>query len=592
MPDDRPQIESFQAVTRGQNNLLDPVLLPQGQAARLLNVSTRNGLCETRPPFIWSDVPMQGHFQGAFAYVLENEFRWVVVVSGQIWTRRDTDGEWTHVATFPTTDFEQAYFAQAKQYCVIQNGVLEPENWPIILDGETVIDNLEVEFLSGNERVKVKDGEEEVSVAPEALRVPIGKAMAFGQGRLFVAVERVWDNGVATGTDPQWVSAGGLRSILASDDYGWDDPNRMFVFFENDSLSGGGAISVPAENGFITFMAFFRNAVTGTGLGELVVMSRRGSTVLAVSVPRAEWGNQGFGQQLFQTSGSSSPWAVQAVNADLVYYGDNGLRTIKYTATNETASGGMANVPISPEVDGFTRHTDPKFVTTALSNNYFFFTAGPMWEDNTYPAVLPWDLANFQASFEQSNRVFSGAWTGHRFHAVLSLPGDRVGVIARPLDGGDLQMGIVDFNTHGREIVTAVQTPAYVFGAPRNIKRLKYADLMFDKVHTDLDVQVFWRCDSTGPWVGSDIRKFLVKDTPSVTGMFRVPCSADHGSVGHIVEAMIVWHGHARLKLALFFAVILDTFSGGVEDMCRELSLEAGVEDAPFNHPANWRIEL
>ena len=619
MSDDRLQTEAFQAITRGQNNLLDPSLLPQGQAARLLNVSTRNGLCETRPPFLWEDIPAQGRFQGAFAYVLENEFRWVVVISGQVWTRRDSDGTWTHVSTFPTTDFPQAYFVQAKQYCVVQNGVLEPENWPFILDGDELIDNLEVEFIYKNNLVKIKDFhpdmiDDEDNVKPDypapiphAVRVPIGKAMAFGQGRLFVATERTWDNGAATGVPGSWRPAGGLRAISASDDYGWDEPERMFVFVENEFLAGGGEMSIPAENGFITSMAFFRNAVTGTGLGELVVMCRRGSTVFAVSIPRTdptgqgnEWGQPGFGQQLFQTSGSNSPWAIQAVNSDLVYYGDNGLRTIRYTATNETSSGGMSNVPISPEVKGFTARTSAeheRFVSTTLSNNFFFFTAGSHeLEDGSvaFEGVLPWDLANFQASFEPSNRVFSGAWTGHRFHAVLQLPDNRIGVIARPPEGGDMRVGILDFGLKGRDIVSAVQTPAYFFGAPRNIKRIKYADLMFDRVYTDLDVQVFWRCDSSGPWSFSDVRRFKVKH-PSATGMFRVPFLPDHSSVGHVLDFVIVWKGHARLKLALFQCSVLDTFKGDPEDMCRDTPLPAGreyIEEELFSPPGAWRTLL
>ena len=619
MADDRPQVEVFQAVTRGQNDLLDPALLPQGQAARLLNVSTRNGLCETRPPIEWSDMPIQGRFQGAFAYTLENEFRWVVVISGQVWTRRNSDGQWTHVSTFPTTDFEQAYFVQAKQYCVIQNGILEPENWPIILDGENAVDNLEIEFIYKNNLVKVKDfhpdmidDKDEVKdnyPAPiaDAIRIPIGKSMAFGQGRLFVAVERVWDNGVATGVPGHWRSAGGLRAVSASDDYGFDDPDRMFVFVENEFLSGGGEINIPAENGFITSMAFFRNAVTGTGLGELIVMSRRGSTVFAVSIPRVdpsgqgnEWGTAGFGQQLFQTSGSNSPWAIQSVNSDLVYYGDNGLRTIRYTATNETSSGGMSNVPISPEVKGFTSNLSAyqeRFVSTTLSNNFFFFTAGGVTlPDNSvaFKGILPWDLANFQASFEPSNRVFSGAWVGHLFHAVLPLPDGRVGVIARAKEGEPLQVGVLDFSKQGREIVAAVQTPSYVFGAPRNLKRVKYADFVFDRVFTDFDIQVLFRCDSRRDWFRSDIRKFTTKKQ-TATGMFRVPFGVDHPGVGHIIDFAIVWRGHARLKLALFFASSLDIFSGDTEDLCKEsVSIEENAFEPGdvFDPPAVWETKL
>jgi len=351
MADDRTQAEAFQTVQGGVNDLLDPLLLKAGTAARLLNVEVRNGLAESRPALFGETMPAQGRFQGAFSYELEGNLRWVVVVSGHVWTYSFATNTWLDLAAFPTVDFDQAYFCQAGKFCIVQNGIYDPvENWPIILHGDEVVDNLETEFIYRNHIVKVKDfnwdmvdeGDNLVEPAPEpspsVFRVPIGKSMAFGQGRLFVAVERYWDNGLSSGLEPGWRSDEGLRFVLASDDWRWDDPARMLVFTQNDLLAGGGALSMPAENGFITSLAFFRNAATGTGLGELLVICRRGVMAFAVSVDRATaWGTQGFGQVLFQTSGSRSPWAITAVNSDLVYRGDGGLRTLKYSASNETA---------------------------------------------------------------------------------------------------------------------------------------------------------------------------------------------------------------------------------------------------------------
>lgn len=572
--------EVFQSVTRGQNGLLDPLLLPKGQAARLLNVEVRNGLAETRPALLDEGaLPVQGRFQGAFVYRREKHTRWVVVVSGQVWVYSHRDKTWAHAATFPTTDFEQAYFCQAESYCVVQNGVYAPaENWPIILDGADVIDNLAVDFISGNEIVTVADYVPAGATDPEpqAFRIPIGKAMAYGQGRLFVAVERFWDNGLATASAPGWRDGKGLRHIVASDDYRADDPQRMFVFTENDLLTGGGALTLPSENGFITSLTFMRNAATGTGVGELVVLSRRGCTAFAVSVPREQWGTAGFGQQLFQTSGSSSPWAVSAVNSDIVYYGDEGIRTLKYTASSETASGGLASLPLSPEVTDFTKNTDPdhvSFVTMASANNYLFFTAESVkLADGSvaFLGVLPWDLANFQVSGEAPNRVFAGEWHGAYFHAVLDIGRYGAGCIYRDDYSGDLKLG--RFVGYGRNVPSSVRTPSYVFGAPRHTKRLKYIDLFFDNVASDLEVFVLWRTENSNQWYRSDSRHF--KSTyPAPTGMFRVPADADNVGTGHIFEFDISWVGHARLKLAMFNAVAIDAYAGD-EDLCEVIDLD------------------
>ena len=299
----------------------------------------------------------------------------------------------------------------------------------------------------------------------------------------------------------------------------------------------------------------------------------------AVSVDRATaWGTQGFGQVLFQTSGSRSPWAITAVNSDLVYRGDGGLRTLKYSASNETASGGMAVVPASPEITTLVERTSyghEPFVTLAHADNYVLFTSDGIQlstGDVAFLDVLPWDLANFQASGEQSSRVFAGAWRGPLFHAVLKVSNRQAGAIFRVADNAPLQYGIFSNIARDATQVSAVRTPTYVFGAPRNIKRFKYADLIFDRVSTDLEVKVRWRVDGSG-WFESDSRRF--KSTQfHTTGLFRVPAEADNDGTGYMMDFAVVWTGHARLKLATFWASVTDVFKGGEEALCETIDLD------------------
>lgn len=583
MPDNTILLEAFQSVTKGCNGLLDPLLLPEGQAARLLNVEVRNGLAESRPTLSSELLPVQGRFQGAFVYELEDAVRWVVVVVGQVWVHNFGTGDWVKVGTFPTIDFPQAYFCQAGKYAVVQNGIYSPvENWPIIIHEDGLVDNLKVEYLSGNDLVKVEDyrfsGESGISRDYDAVRVPIGKSMAYGQGRLFVAVERYYDNGLASGA-VGWVTGEGLRNVVASNDDAADGPDAMLVFSENDYLAGGGAFGLPAESGFITAMAFFRNSATGTGLGELIVLCRRGSAAFTVGVDRAtEWGKPGFGQQIFQSSGSASPWTLVAVNSDLVYYGDDGLRSIKYTATGET-SGGLASVPLSPEVSNHTAGTlsaHLPFVTAALADNYLFFTAAGVQMDDgsvAFSDLLPWDLANFQVSGESSPRVFSGVWRGALHHAVLKVDRGHLGSVYRSSATGELRYGVFYRPVADSTQVSVVRTGALIFKSPTVFKRIKYADLLFDRVSTDLSVRVRWRVDSGKFWYSSDTRSFKSSASAS-TGMFRVPVEADNGGTGILFEFAIEWSGHARLKLCLFAAARADTFAGDEEGACETIDLD------------------
>ena len=597
MPDEASlRAEALQSVSKGHNGLLDPALLPDGQMSRLHNVVVRNGLAESRPRLVGEALPVQGRFQGAFVYELEDAVRWVVVVSGQVWVHNLATSAWKKVYTFPTAGFEQAFFCQAESYCVVQNGVYDPvENWPAIISGDDLFDNLAVDFIQGDHIDTVagynpgnynssgdwEPPDPQLAGEPSKYRVPIGKAMAYGQGRLFVAVERYWDDGSSSGRDPGWVTGTGLRQVLASDDYRWDDTERMLVFTETYVLTGGGALSLPSENGFITAMSFFRNASTGTGLGELMVLSRRGSTMFAVSVQRGgaenQWGAAGFGQQLFQSSGSASPWSVAAVNADLVYYGDGGLRTIKYSASNETSAGGLASSPLSPEVTNYTAATleeHEPYVTTALADNYLFFTAGgTVLTDGSvaFTDLLPWDLVNFQVSGEQPARVFSGAWRGPLFHAVLRASRSQAGVVYRDGADGSLKYGVFT-ELPDADLVSVVRTGAKVFEAPLNIKRVKYADLMFDRVSTNLDVRVRWRVDGGKYWTASDTRHFISTSAAS-TGIFRVPIEADVGGAGYMYEFAVEWTGHGRLKMCLFYATIEHMFSGGEDSVCATVDL-------------------
>ena len=226
MQNDSVSRVAIQGFPKGVNDLLDPSFLPEGQAARLLNVDVRNGLAESRPGFLALDCPVQGRFQGAFRYELEGALRWVLVVSGQVWTYNFSTAAWTKVGEFPTVDFDRAYFCQAGKYAIGQNGVYAPvENWPIVFHEDSSVDNLETEYIWGEDRLKVKDFKYESNDPDfdsglendcDAIRVPIGKAMAFGQGRLFVAVERYYDNGIASGI-VGW-RYDGLRHIVAGDD--------------------------------------------------------------------------------------------------------------------------------------------------------------------------------------------------------------------------------------------------------------------------------------------------------------------------------------------------------------------------------------
>lgn len=582
--------ESIQVFTQGQHGMLDPTVVNTKYASRLYNVTVRDGLAASAPGLVGADCPVQGRFQGAFEYRLESADYWVVVVSGQVWLHNPEAATWQLMATFPTIDFDQAYFTQADKYAVVQNGIYDPvENWPIILHGNTVVDNLATQYMSGNALVPVS-----AHAMPETIRVPIGKSMAFGHGRLYVAVDRFYNDGASGDPVVGWKVNQGLRFWMAGDILQVGNPQSILVFTDSYVLARGLAFSLPAEMGFITSMALLRNAESGTGLGALVVFARRGAVAYAVNTTRTNWLSAGFGQVLFTSSGTRSSWALAQVNSDLVYYGDHGLRTLKYSASMESGTGGLASVAISPEVYNFTRLNDSllhdPFISVAHVDNYFFFTsAGQVLADGSvaFKGILPWDLASFQVSGQPPQQVFAGAWCGRLVHAVIAHRGstDTLAAIYRDSASGTLKYGTFSPEANSG-LVSSVQTAAFVFKSPLQLKRVKNVDAMFDRITGDVAVWVRWRFDGSGAWNLSNIRRF--SGSNSSTSLFRIPIEVED-SAGFSIQFAVEWTGIARLKLAIFNATVLDSFYGDSEDMCDTTALDeiALAESTDFGCPEN-----
>lgn len=575
----------FQSVLLGQHGDLAPEFLKEGQAHRLINVTARGGKAATRPGLVRITCPAEGRFQGSFVYRLNSTDRIAIVLSGYLWIYNVAAGTWSNPASFPTTDFAQAYFCQAGPYLVVQNGIYDPvENWPIILDGDTVVDNLEVQ---GNFDTV---GKVSAQPNPERYRVPIGKMMAYAHGRLFIAVERIWDDGVVSGSAPGWKDGDGLVYWLAGDAKSPAVQEFMLVFAEGEYLSSYPAGQLTNELGFITAMGVFRNAASGSGQGELIIMGREGAMAYAAGAPREQWKDVNFAQSLFSTGGTDSPWSLIPVNADLVYFGRDGFRTIKFTASNESGNGSVSTVPLSPEIKPFTDLTtraQAAYVTMAYADNYVAATAaGVSISDGSvaFRAIVPWDTAVIAAS-GGVEKAFTGAWAGELYHSVLSIRDvdseDKLATVFRDEDGGPLFIGVFDKDTVEEERVARVYTPRYPFGSLVDVKRLSHAELALSEMNTDVTVRFGWRVDGDNDWHWSDTVTFSPSEYPGATGPFRIPAPRLSGSPcfngrevasGYFFQFVIEWTGDATLDYALFRANTVGRTTGS-QSFCASVTL-------------------
>jgi hypothetical protein len=296
----------------------------------------------------------------------------------------------------------RVYMAQAEKFLVIQTGQDEPR----IYDGYV----LQRASWYGDQVV------------------PIGKQMAYGQGRIFVAVndgaeivagdlvfggsttnvgvtgstaanptvvttaanhgfsngDMVTINGhsssplinstyavssvaATTFTVPVAVTAAGRGGFAARFNAGQD--SDLLRFTENTYLNEGGTLAPSGKLGRITGLTFLPVQDTATGQGDLIAFCERGAVTFQVSAPRDQWKDtQGFQRVLFDNIGSTSD-SIIPVNGDLFFRSreGNGIRTYRNARAEAT---GYGQTPISAEIDPVLRQ-DTQWMLDQVSFAYF-----------------------------------------------------------------------------------------------------------------------------------------------------------------------------------------------------------------------------
>ncbi len=240
--------------------------------------------------------------------------------------------------------------------------------------------------------------------------IPIGKQMAYGQGRLFVAVNEGAEiiagdlvfggsttnvaitsssaanptvittpsaHGLVAGdqitiqghsssppinstytvatapttttfTIPTAITSAGSKGFVSRFNAGQDSDALRFT--ENTFLNEGGSFAPTGKVGRITGLVFLPVQDTSTGQGDLIAFCERGAVTFQVSAPRDQWKNtQGFQRVLFDNIGSTSD-SVIPVNGDLFFRSKegNGIRTYR-NARAESDNYGLT--PVSAEID-------------------------------------------------------------------------------------------------------------------------------------------------------------------------------------------------------------------------------------------------
>lgn len=184
----RRLIEGFRGLPRGMDGSKDPILVPEGAAYYAQNVTFRGGSGpKTRPGFLYKSLSGNGAttlkdgklFQGWCVYnspLSGVDDAILMAIDGNILKIIPTGETSFSVQNLSTSQNlkmaagRPVYFCQASRFVVIQDGTSDP-----------------LVFV-GNENPQLKKAKDYITVRGRVKSVPIGTHMAYGQGRLFVAV--------------------------------------------------------------------------------------------------------------------------------------------------------------------------------------------------------------------------------------------------------------------------------------------------------------------------------------------------------------------------------------------------------------------
>jgi hypothetical protein len=442
------------------------------------------------------------------------------------------------------SDIPVYYFQQAEQYLIIQDG----RSLPIIFNGAV------------SRRSDVRNNE-----------VPVGQAMAYGNGRL-------------------WVSKG--REFVAGDIVG--GPTSVIQFTENTYIAEGGAFAVPLNTGDITAMKFMNQPDSSLGQGELLVHTDK--AVFAVNVPtsRDDWKKTSYPtvRIVAINYGAVSDRSCSLVNGDMFYRATDGVRSY-VSSRREWKEYGQ--IPISREIGPLIVNEQKRNISgissSVLFDNRLLTTINPDTNSSQGTffkglAVLDFDLVG--GNGQKSPAAWEGIWTGLNFLEIIEAEIDKESrCFIFALDGNcriqlwDLTKngkGDVTYGTDGdgklvssrNRIQCYVETSSYSFENPFELKKLEYGEMWVDELEGEVDFDIKYKPNQYPAWVnwsefsecakietcGTNTTCTLNNYKPQYRTRRRLSqpsddCESTNGAPmrnGYELAVRIGWTGQARLK--------------------------------------------
>lgn len=523
------------------------------------NVTIRDGKPRTRTyKLVQRAILPKGLVQGG-GYFSRDNGRFIVSIWGQIF-RILVNGNNVTVDQIPlefrnSSTLRQAWMCETAGSFLIQDG----ESDCIIYDGSTA--------RRSN---------------PLANEVPLGRQMAYGNGRLCVAV-----NG-------NQVKAGDITTQVFQSE---------LLFTETNYLNGGGAFLFTYG---VSALAFLPSNNTFSGYGALMVFGRQFLNSLHLEITARDlWSTTNGFEVVVVPIGACGQDTVIKVNQDL-YFRDS-LGEIWSVRSASADAGSPGNAPLSREVSrivDFETEQLVQFSSAIYFDSRLLFLASPVvnrFGSASFKSIISLDASPLSTIRGKQPPSYDGVADGLEFVRMLCgrIAGlNRAFVISTDSDGENRLWELVSgagadgyFATDDNVIVLTenpvqgqFESRRFVFGVtPHKLMRL---DLWPADIEGEVDVQVYYRADNRTKWQPWDTFSMCatmdnaddewfnldVQERGRVKSLTAPSVNDDidnqQADVGFGFQVKIVWEGQMLLdRLVMWAAPLNETAYSNIPDL-------------------------
>jgi len=472
-------VDGFRGLPGGMDGSQDPVLTPETSVYYAENVVFRGGAGpRTRPGFRYQNLYTEftgavglvtgaSLVSGAHVYYPPGADPFIImVVDGQVVAIDIVNRTVEYIKNLNGSDLNLSapvFFCQVEGFLVIQNGI----------DAPRVVQWSDTTGLS-------------IQAASELVQnpIPVGKQMAYGHGRLFVALPGgreivagdIAFGGSLTSKDILTSSDDDRAIITTATEHGWQvgdyvtitghsslpaingtfkietvpsettfsisaavgvpgsggqatkfnagSPADALNFSETTFINEGGNFVIPLEMGLVKTMEFLPIQDVSTGQGDLIVFCERGAATFSVSTPRTQWKETpNFQRVLFSGIGAVSETAC-AVNGDIFFRSlqGNGIRSYRNARAEFNSFG---QTPISSEMDPVFSTEDVSGLDKVSMINFddrLLMTCRPSSKNGVrvYQGIVALDFRPVSSNAAKGAAAYDGVWSGLNIFKLLT----------------------------------------------------------------------------------------------------------------------------------------------------------------------------